>query len=407
MLNVRAFFPVMLLVGLMMVVGPRDVAAGVVWWNGDFALTRLESDTGQMRVRNFPTRIRTVAPLADGGTWIVAGNIVERIGMDLEPSLTVATDTDPANVPTFSAATRDGGLWIVHGRSITRLNASGVEVIRWLHPLTALAFAYGGPDSLWVGDATGVHQYTADGVLVRSASLRSGGVPKAIVLDAIVGYLWVVTATFATQFDVFAGLQERAALALSPTVTTVAMDVNGGTLWLLSHRHLDAYDRNAAPIGTWMLPGGMVVDASALAVDALYQRLWVGDVHGTTAFNRETMQWIRLTDGERTTEIAGSHHQLAPRVLLGAITGPPVTVRLQLGATCNGVPCVATPRYLATFDLSASIGDFELGDRFSLDPGHGTADLQNIDSFAVGDMPLRVSAVDGYGTRSDELVLDL
>ncbi len=397
-----------LLAILLFVVGFGHASADAIWWANDAIISRFESSTGQQRSRETPARVRAIAPVPDGGAWLVVGDTLMFLDHDLATTIVVSMERDTLDAPTFAAADADGGAWVAAGAWLHHFDRAGVPVLAWRRETSITALAVGGPRAIWLADTSGIHQVTAEGVVVQSIQPIAGSTPSAMLLDPAGGYLWVLNTEFAIQLDVLARFAEQTRFKLPPETSAAAVDVATGTLWLLSHHNLATFNRDATPVASWQVPRGAVNAPSALAIDILADRLWIGDVLGTTALNRETMQWIRLTSGEPTSVIAGAYRSLMPTLTLSSGSAlRPTDIRFQFGAHCNGVPCTGKSRYLQKFELRASIGGSDIGDQFAIDRDAGTAHLSNIESLNAGSSTLRASVSDTYGNHSAELELDL
>ena len=191
--------------------------AGVVWWSGQHSLSRLESATEQIQTLAASSRVRAIAPLADGGAWVVHDDALERFDAALRSTRVVVVKQETPDAPTYAAVAGDSGVWIAQGKAIDRFDAMGTLVTQWRHPTTILALAVGGPEGVLIADATGVYQYRDGGLSTRVIDLRGVGAPAAMLVDLAAGYLWVATSSFGIQFDGFAGFQERSRVATAWT----------------------------------------------------------------------------------------------------------------------------------------------------------------------------------------------
>lgn len=385
-----------------------ELGASVVWWNNAATVTRFEPETGQIRTLAPPSPVRAVAPLADGGAWIVHGQRLARLTSKLGVSVEVELMPPARDARMFVVAADSGGVWVAQGTLIRQFDGSGQRITEWHHASPVESFEVSGPRSVWIGDARDIHQFEADGTLRRSMPMLDRAPAMALLVDPAGGYLWAINARFAIQYDVLAGFTERASVALPPATTSAALDATTGWLWLLAGEQLRAFDRDAAPVAAWAVPGGTEAGASALAVDVAAERLWIGDRSGTVAFNLQAMQWIRVTRGDATTAIPGMHFRLGPSIAVREVTaGPPPMIRLQMGASCNGVACPAAPRYLQQLELGATLAGVDVVDWFVVDRDTGTVDLRNAEALMSLANPLRLSASDAYGNRSGVVELDL
>jgi len=385
-----------------------DVCASAVWWNSGAIVTRFEPDTGHLRSMAPPSPVRAVAPLADGGAWIVHGQSLLRFRPNLSVAVELDLKPDARDARVHVAVTGDGGAWVAQGTLVRQFDGAGQPVTEWHHAHPVEVFNVSGPRSLWIGDARGIHQYEADGTLRRSMAGPDTARALALLVDPAGGYLWAINAHSAVQFDVLTGFTERASVPLPAVTSSAALDPTTGWLWLLAGEKVWALDRDAAEVASWSVPGGTLSEASALAVDVSAARLWVGDRTGTTAFNLQAMQWIRLTSGDATTAIPGMYFRLSPSIALREVSaGPPPKVRLQMGALCNGAPCPAAARYLHHLELGATLAGMDVVDWLVVDRDTGTVDLHNAEKLMLATDPLRLWASDAYGNRSSIVDLDL
>ena len=104
--------------------------AGVVWWSGQHSVSRLESATGQIRTLAASSRVRAIAPLADGGAWVVHGEALERFDAALHSTRVVDVKQETPDAPTYAAVAGDGGVWIAQGKAIDRFVWSSTTTCR-------------------------------------------------------------------------------------------------------------------------------------------------------------------------------------------------------------------------------------------------------------------------------------
>lgn len=379
------------------------VFGAAVWWSGDYTISRFLPATGELRTLNLSSPVRALAPLGDGGAWVIEGDLLIRRSPGLEVAAAAAEPLD-SRIPTRLAATSDGGVWVASGAALRRLDGAGRVVTTWEHRWPISALSVGGPDALWVGDVIGVTRYDAHGRPARSIRLAEAP-PSAMLFDAAGGYLWVLAEGVALQLDALGSLAEHARITLPAETSAVAFDVASGMLWMLSSRRLTAFDRDGRQVADHAIAAGTLSTPSTLASDALQARLWIGDLRGATVFNRETLQWMRPATGDRAL-LAGSFHSTVPTVAQDDSAGA-ATLRLLMSVTCDGAACVATPAYLRELHLHASAAGADVAELFDVDRDAGAAKLHDVAALARDADAIRAWVTDGYGNRSEELTIDL
>ena len=287
--------------------------ASTVWWHGDAAIARFEPASGQLQTLTLPARVRALASTPDGGVWVVYGDALTRFGADLVPATTVLIPAPIPAMPTLVATDSGGGVWLAQGDAVLHYDSGGVVVSTWRHSAPIRALAVGGPDAIFVGDREAIHHYNDHGEVVRAPRLHEADAPTALLLDAPGGYVWLLGREVAVQYDALVGLTERARVTLAEGTTAAALDVATGALWFLSQNQLVSLDRQGVQVDSLPVSPGAADTPLALAFERAADRLWIGDLRGTTAFNRQSLQWIRLTDGEATVGIAGAFAATTPR----------------------------------------------------------------------------------------------
>ncbi len=381
---------------------------GAVWWHGNAAVTRFDPASGQLRTVTLPAPVRALASTPDEGAWVAYGEVLVHLGTDLVPRVSVAIPPAEPATPMLAVADDQGGIWIAHGDAVQHYDSVGERMSAWQHGAPILALAAGGRNAIFLGDQQAIHHYNEQGDVIRVHRLLESDVPSGMLLDRRGGYLWWLGRDAAVQLDVLTGLTERMRITLPAGARAVALDAASGSLWLLGPAHFVALDRDGTEVESSPVPRNATDMPLALAVERAADRLWIGDQRGTTAFNRQSLQWIRLTDGEATVAIAGNFAALAPRLeFSGAGEGTPPTLRFALGAACDPVPCAVIARYLQTLRPNFELDGRVVTDNAVIDAAAGTVEVHDVQPLPGGAGTLRAEVVDAYGNRSPPLVIDV
>lgn len=394
-----------LAVGMFVIAIMAGAKAEPLWWNGEHALTRFEPETGALRTLTTPQSVGAVVALADGGAWVVLGGRLVRLGPDLGELAEANIEVQAGEALALANSGSDGAIWVAQGEWLRRYDDSGKLANGWRHiaPISALAVA--GPTAVWVADSERLQRHDEEGTLLDSTRIERSESPLAILPDRLGGYLWLLTAESAIQYDVLGRLVERTRVGLPPDTVAAAVESRSGGLWLLRRDGLVAFDRDARARGPWPLPADMVTRPFAMALDPHPERMWIGDDRGTLAFNRATVQWLRLTDGDRTTSIAGSLQAVLPTLVPGEpARGAASTLAFHVGASCNGEPCPEAARYLRALSAFATMDGRNVTSYLAHDPDSGVIILRDVELLRAAEAPLRLWVTDPYGNRSAELV---
>ena len=381
---------------------------GALWWHGDAAVTRFDPATGQLRTLPLPAPVRALASTSDEGAWVAYGGMLVRLGTDLAPRLTIVLPAvEPATL-LLAAADDEGGVWIAHGDTVQHYDGTGERIAVWQHGAPILALAAGGRSAIFVGDQQAIHRYNDQGDVIRIQRLKEDDLPSGMLLDRRGGYLWLLGRDAAAQLDVLTGLTERTRVPMPAGLRAVALDPASGALWLLGPKHFVALDRDGTQVDSSPVPLDATDMPTALAVERAADRLWIGDRRGTTAFNRQSLQWIRLTDGEATIAIAGSFAALVPQIETAGLDDvTPKTMRFVLGAACDPVPCAVSARYLQTLRPNFELDGRAITDHMAVDAAAGTVDVHEAQPLPGEPGILRAEVVDAYGNRSPPLEIDV
>ncbi len=377
-----------------------------VWWTGVYSISRFDALSATLRRADTDTAVRALAPAPGGGAWIAQDDRLVRVDADLQVVAVAALPLDPAT-PVRLAAIADGGAWVAQGSVVRRLDAFGVVIGGWSHAKDVSALVHAGPSAIFVADDAGVTRYDAREWPARVVTVApaEGVARDGLMLDAGAGYVWVLAGDTARQLDILAGLAERARVSVAEGTAAVAIDARTGTLWLLGRDSVTRIDRSGIVAGRFDVPRDAMVQGSSMAADTLAERLWIGDLRGASVLDTEALQWIRLSASDAVVSIAGAFSQVLPTLVIDPASSAEVP-RLAAGASCAGIPCRATPRYLSGLRLRATAGAVDVADRLALDPVTGVVEVVDSNGVLGDGRSLVTSITDSYGNRSSELVVD-
>ncbi len=382
--------------------------AATIWWSDQGSITRFTAETGHLEAAATSASVRAVLPLNDNGAWLLQDDRLVRVDASLKPARVIALGSP--QTPAIVAADGAGDVWVAQGPRIRHFDASGEPLGEWQHaaPLSALAVA---GDAVWAATGTTIEQFAADGSLRRSIDVAMGstGVSvHALLLDRAGGYLWAVTETSAIQLDVFAGLVPRARVAVAPGTAAIGLDAASGTTWHVSPERVSAFDRDAAIAGSFDVPRSALSNPSAVTAELLAKRVWIADARGTTAFNHEALQWMRVAAGGSVTALAGPVHTVAPTLESSTAAGEPSRLRLRVGSSCRGAPCaVAERRYVESLVPHAMVDGIDISADLIVDRHDGAFEMPDWITGRPDVATVNAWVVDAYGVRSAPLEIDI
>lgn len=382
--------------------------AGSVWFTDGTAVVRWQHETGTFAMSGDVAPVVAIAPMADGGAWVLRGGVLTRLSADFARGASVELSEEVRDATAALAADAGGGVWHA-ARDVVRRHADdGTLVAQWRHDGPIDDLAVGGPAAVFVVSADAVTQYDADGRTVRRVGVAVGDAAvrgRRLLLDRTGGYLWVVTGREAIQLDALAGLAPRARVTTPDPHVAMALDGAAGTLWLAGTDAVRAFDREGRLLDTHRPPSDLA-PVHALAADPALPVAWVGSPAGLVAFNARTAQWIGVTAGAPAALVAVPPLALRP-VLAPAVAGSPPALRLRLGADCGGVPCAPSAGYLDTLVLRADAGGRDASGQFARDDDAGDAVLAMRGPEPADAPSLTASVVDAWGVSSAAVTVEL
>jgi PKD repeat protein len=315
----------------------------------------------------------------------------------------------------------DGVIWVAGGKEIVKLSAAGQPLAYWRGHKKIEAAALDIDETLWVLTHRDLHHLSRSGTELGSVDLPTVLLgAERLAVDGLGSLLWITDHRRLLRFDlnhITEPPREFPALGLeddkgeevdAQTVHhTRALAVHPllGTVWVATFRHLRMFDRAGNELKTIELPRAIGI-ANAMVFDPVSASLWIGGSRGIGRFsgNGELMAVIPVNKDADHLSAAG--FTLRPDVSVqepneGALTNNPrPPIRLQLGATCSGVPCLLPDAYTQSLHLDAVLNGTAIGSEFTID---GADAYYEPAPLPEGQNILAVQSTDLFGHSSEAI----
>jgi len=404
----RRTLAAVLALGLAMLAG--HAVAKSLWLVEAGRLTRVDMETGVAESVAASERVRDVAPLAGGGAWVAAATALTRLDDALQTAARADLSADELASGGTMAADADGGVWLGVGSRLVRFDRSGARSREVFLDGAALAIAMLGPDAVFAATATSLVRIDAAGAIVARAALAflPGNGIMGLLSDPLAGYVWLVRANAAIEFDALLGLAPRATVDVgSPEAANV--EAATGVLTLVAGQSIRHFDRDAKEI----LPAAFVsepfVELAGIEPAARDPWLWFGDRLGIGIVGLLDGGIVRRLGAQPVDRFAAepARTELRLDADLSAVAFDDASTSLKFGVSvlCGALACTPTPAYLRGLRLRAQGGDDDLGAFFRADDSHAAfagripaAPWQLVP-------PLRAWVIDAFGNRSSDAVV--
>ncbi|MFO1313735.1 MAG: Ig-like domain-containing protein [Burkholderiales bacterium] len=372
-------------------------------------IVRVDTATAHIRAFEMPENVRAVAPAADGGAWVLHGRglafldagMTERVFVPLEAE-------DVAAVGPMAAEPQGGAVWIAMGHRLARFDPDGSrrEMMTTSDPIRAIAVA--GPDAVFVASDAILLRYDGRGVPVARFDLArvDGREVRAMAIDPLAGFLWLVCDGATHQFDILAGVSLRKTVGADARAMVV--DARNGEVTLLAEARVLRLARDAT-----LIRSNAVVeeirDVAGLELSRGADWLWLGDRLGLGVIDPIDGSLVRVPGVGSVTALA-----VAPPRFVGALeskaqasaTGGGTDISLRYSVTCDEMACLPTVAFMRLLRLAVSMNGRPLPAVFSGDGSGDTFGATLPHAAGSTGLSLRAEAIDVFGNRSGPASVD-
>ncbi len=268
----------------------------------------------------------------------------------------------------------NGNLWVAGKNVWLYLTPDAQILAQGVTASDIQAIALDVRENLWVLTEQQLLRVTSQGTSDRSLALdrRLTG-PALVAVDSIGGYLWAAGKDTLLRFDL-ADLNIGPLVATTPGLETIKAILTHpleGTLWVASKNSLLIYDQSAALEKQTVLSDHDLGDLVQLAFEPRSASLWLAGKKAVARFTPEGDFVARLPAEQQIDALGVEPFELLPTV---TILNPPdasltnnsrPTLKLELGAECNGFPCELVDSFYAGIELDAKLNNQPVGSLFA------------------------------------------
>ncbi len=315
-----------------------------------------------------------------------------------------------ANFGAVAADRAESGVWAGIGPALVHFDASGSRGREIGLDGETLAIATMGPDAIFAATASSLVRIDSGGTIVGRAEfarLPGSGV-TALLADPLAGYVWLVRAGAAVQFDVLFGLAPRAVIDL---VAPVAADIDArtGVLTLVAGPRIQHFDRDARERLPGALASEALVEPVGIAQDANGSVLWFGDRSGFGFIGLSDGTVVRIPGASPVDRFAAEAARVDLRLdqdLSAVLPGDASTpLTFQASVRCDALACTPTLGYLRGLRLWALGGGDDRSALFRADDVPGLFSGRVPTAPWQVAPPLRSWVTDAWGNRSNEAIV--
>ena len=360
-----------ILAAALLLATPAFASATGVWLIEGGRLSRVDFGAGSFLTAPIDEHVRNVAPLGNGGAWVLTDEALTLLDDALVvQSTTKVTPDEAATFGPMVADSSDRGVWIGVGASLLHFDSFGSRVSQWPVDGPVLAIAAAGPDALFVATSTALMRLDSTGAMVAQFDLTQlpGTSSANLLLDPVAGYLWLVRSGAVIQFDALMGLARGAVIAVDGP-DAVALDAQNGVLTLVIGQEIRHYDRKASAIHRGAFTSEALIDIAGIDAQLRERILWFGDRTGFGAVDLTDGAVVRIPGGQGVDRFAADPLRFEQRLdadLSGnAASAASTLVTFRVKTYCNGVVCVPSPAYVKGLRLRATRDEFDVSGLFA------------------------------------------
>ncbi len=377
-------------------------AASAWLWRSDAGgLTRIETESGEVRaLAGFP-RADSIEPDREGGAWVRVGAQLIRVDADLNLALRANLGTAPgASAPmVWDAAARR--LWVAHGGDLLTYDENLSLLAKRPQGDRISGLAIAGPRAVWIVAGSSLRQLDAAGALLDAVDLGAlgiGGAVQGLLVDPLRAKLWLVTDAELISLSADRGLKLLHRLPISASARAAAIDMNTGDVLLQSG-------------AAWRRLGESTVKSAARDVVAR------GETTGVIHFAARTQPSVELAvagpvEFFRGTVASDRPWLVAPRASIEVVAANSqidgdsvqgIRFLVQPGAICDGSQCSGAETLLDGVRADAIFDHAPLAGHSIAGPAGEREIAIELGMLPVGSIhSLAVALEDAYGNRSDE-----
>ncbi len=396
-----------ILAAALLLATPAFASATGVWLIEGGRLSRVDFGAGSFLTAPIDEHVRNVAPLGNGGAWVLTDEALTLLDDALVVQSTTKVMPDEAAMfGPMVADPSDRGVWIGVGASLLHFDSFGSRGRQWPVDGPVLAIAVAGPDALFVATSTALMRLDSTGAMVARFDLTQlpGTSSANLLLDPVAGYLWLVRSGAVIQFDALMGLA-RGAVIVVDGPDAVALDAQNGVLTLVIGQEIRHYDRKASAMHRGAFTSEALIDIAGIDAQLRERILWFGDRTGFGVVDLTDGAVVRIPGGQSVNRFAADPLRFEQRLdadLSGnAASAASTQVTFRVKTYCNGVVCVPSPAYVKGLRLRATRDEFDVSGLFAANTdrdefvGHIPAAPWQVAP------PLQAWVTDAYGNRSN------
>lgn len=408
-----------------------DVLPPVLWIADQQGLKRIDPITRQITASlsfNREVQTLTVNP-RDNSLWTFADRQLFKFDAsgNLAQTIDLKTIVRGLGEPKAMALDPyDGSLWVSGEKTLLHLTPGGQLLSVWSAPDHIQAFILDTDESLWMLVPKKLLHLSAHGILLASYTLSSSvEEAKLLAVDELSGNLWIASGRTLLQLTLTDLTQPPRVIRLpsAPTyatddgpddmeeaggaITALTTDPLSGRLWVTTKGQLNLIDPSGAILQTIDLRALSLHHIKKLAFEPLSMNFWLGGKQALGQFDNNGQFMGAVSVDNKVKAIGVAPLALSPTVSLlappdGVLTNNSrPTLRLGLGAYCNGVACSVGGAYFDSLSLVATLNSQDLSKLFNVTAG--IASYQPPTRLPEGINTVTAQAQDRFGHRSDQL----
>lgn len=373
-----------LFVSLLMPAAAQHSAVGPFVWLADHKqLKRIEVPSGGIEFLALLEHEAEALALdpGDGGVWVLAqksllkynaqGQVVAQV--DLKRLAEKLGDPTRLALNPY-----DASLWVSGEKTLLHVSADGQRLDAWELANVVRDIALDQDESLWVITHTELIQISKQGAVLQNHTLidRIKNAER-LSIDGLGGLLWIANKDELFQLELSRPADPVRAVGLPQKTEIVALGIAPftGNLWVATKsQNILIYDRNAALLKTVNFQAHDLGDVQSLIHEPVTSSFWLGGKKAVARYDSTGSLLARWAVEKDAHALAATVFMLSPRLTLiepnnGDLTNNPrPAIRLGLGATCTGIPCLMPEAYTQSIVLNALLNGQSVGSSFIRTP---------------------------------------
>lgn len=359
--------------------------ASTVWLADHKHLKRIDPATNRVDLivaLDHEPKALTVDP-ADSGVWMLAQKALHKFDSNGQSVLQIELKSIADNLDDLKRLVLnnyDASLWLGGEKTLLHVDSQGRRLGAWQVSGEIQAMQLDVDESLWLLTHLSLLHLSRQGEVLQNLDLKSLiKEPEYLAVDGLGGLLWVAGKNELIQLEL-SRLDQPARVVSLPSktggddtkISALAVDPLLGNLWIVTEKnHLLVYGRDASLLKTVDFGSKNIGKTQTLAFEPLSASFWVGGKKGLARFDSAGVFVAGVTVEKEVQALGVVPFRLSPTLKLlepgdgGLTNNPRPPMRLELGASCNAVPCLLPEAYNQALALSVVLNGLPVGSFFS------------------------------------------